>query len=348
MPGFEIMIRGGVIGLCLLVAAQMILSRKRHPAMIPGALFAAGIAIYTYLSSPVGRPWTPSQLPLIFISTLNPAFFWLFARALIDDRLTWDLPNIAAVCVIPLLFVATLFAPEPARTWIALGQQAATGLIFLSVAFLSLQDIGSDLVDKRRLFRFALAVLIPVTGLAVAAAEIIQISSPLPQWIYQLQSGALFVLTMLMAFWTLRVDETMVAPRPRGDRPAAAVISHAQAADQAEISRLRELVVRGVLFEQNMSVGLLAQRLKVPEHRLRRLINREMDYRNFAEFLNNHRIDEAKVRLGDPSRMREQIIQIAYSLGYASLAPFNKAFRERTGMSPTEFRDSAARAADRV
>jgi AraC-like DNA-binding protein len=38
---------------------------------------------------------------------------------------------------------------------------------------------------------------------------------------------------------------------------------------------------------------------------------------------------------------REQIIQHAFSLGYASLAPFNRAFRERVGVSPTEYREGA-------
>ena len=50
-------------------------------------------------------------------------------------------------------------------------------------------------------------------------------------------------------------------------------------------------------------------------------------------------IEEAKRRLADPKMAREQIVSHAFSLGYASLAPFNRAFRERVGISPTEYRE---------
>jgi AraC-like DNA-binding protein len=348
MPGTEILLRGAVIGMSILVAIHMVLAGKRHSTMIAGAMFAIGIAVYTYLSSPLGRPWTPSQLPLIFFSTFNPGFFWLFARAVIDDKLELTLLNIAAVLFIPLLFIFTFVTPEPLKSWIAMIQQAAAIIMFVAIAYMSLKDIGSDLVNKRRWFRFAIAFLIPATGLAVAVAEIYQLSTPLPQWLYSVQAVALCLLTMLMALWTLRIDDSILQPSSRSDKTEQERHTSGQVADQAEIARLGELVASGVLLEENMTVGRLARRLLVPEHRMRRIINREMGYRNFAEFLNNHRIEIAKSRLTKPSRPREQIDQIAYSLGYSSLAPFNKAFRERTGMSPSEYRDGLKRRTDRI
>jgi AraC-like DNA-binding protein len=76
-------------------------------------------------------------------------------------------------------------------------------------------------------------------------------------------------------------------------------------------------------------------------HLLRRLINKGLGYRNFAAFLNDHRITEARQRLADPKQAREQISAIAFGLGYASLAPFNRAFRELTGVTPTDYRAQA-------
>jgi len=35
------------------------------------------------------------------------------------------------------------------------------------------------------------------------------------------------------------------------------------------------------------------------------------------------------------------VLTIAMDLGYGSLAPFNRAFRETTGQSPTDFRRAA-------
>jgi AraC-like DNA-binding protein len=74
------------------------------------------------------------------------------------------------------------------------------------------------------------------------------------------------------------------------------------------------------------------------EYRLRRLINGELGFRNFNDFLNQYRVNEACEVLSDPSQNRKTVLEIAYSLGYQSIGPFNKAFKELTGTTPTAFR----------
>jgi AraC-like DNA-binding protein len=76
----------------------------------------------------------------------------------------------------------------------------------------------------------------------------------------------------------------------------------------------------------------------VPEHQLRKLINRHLGYRNFSSFLNFHRIGEAKNHLVDPEFVRTPVLTIAMDLGYGSIGPFNRAFKESTGLTPTEYR----------
>ena len=88
----------------------------------------------------------------------------------------------------------------------------------------------------------------------------------------------------------------------------------------------------------NITIGTLATRLGIPEYRLRRLINQRLGYRNFNVFLNNHRIDEAKAALADPSQAEVPVITIAMDAGFQSLGPFNRAFKATTGVTPTEYR----------
>ena len=40
----------------------------------------------------------------------------------------------------------------------------------------------------------------------------------------------------------------------------------------------------------------------------------------------------------DPAAAKKQVLQIALDLGYASIAPFNRAFKAATGKTPTEYR----------
>ena len=92
--------------------------------------------------------------------------------------------------------------------------------------------------------------------------------------------------------------------------------------------------------EEGLSIGRLARRMEWPEYRLRRLINGHLGYRNFSEYLNLYRTSEAEEILLDPEQDKTPILRIAMDLGYVSLAPFNRAFRRRTGMTPTEYRRS--------
>ena len=97
----------------------------------------------------------------------------------------------------------------------------------------------------------------------------------------------------------------------------------------------------GVWREEGLSIGALAQRLNVPEHRLRRAINQGLGHRNFSSFINAARIEAAKAELRDPIKANRTVLEIAYTVGFASLGPFNRAFRAETGQSPTEYRRDA-------
>ena len=68
------------------------------------------------------------------------------------------------------------------------------------------------------------------------------------------------------------------------------------------------------------------------------MINQRLGYRNFAAFLNRYRIEEAKAALADPGQAEVPILTIAMDAGFQSLAPFNRAFKAETGLTPTAYR----------
>lgn len=110
----------------------------------------------------------------------------------------------------------------------------------------------------------------------------------------------------------------------------------------AELDRL--MTVDRVYRQEGLTIGVLAGKLGLPEHRLRRTINRGLGFRNFNEYLSRHRLADAKEALADPSQADVPILTIALDSGFQSLGPFNRAFKADTGMTPTDFRRvSAAR-----
>ena len=94
--------------------------------------------------------------------------------------------------------------------------------------------------------------------------------------------------------------------------------------------------------QEGLTIGVLAVKLGMPEYRLRTLINDGLGHRNFNAFLNRYRLDEAKAALADRSQAEVPVLTIALDAGFQSLAPFNRAFKADTGLTPTEFRRLAA------
>ena len=104
----------------------------------------------------------------------------------------------------------------------------------------------------------------------------------------------------------------------------------------------RVLDVERVYHDSELTVASLAARVAIPEYRLRRLIHERLRYRNFNALLHRYRIEEACALLADPQR-RPPILTIALTVGYNSINPFNRAFRELKGMTPSEFPRPRAR-----
>jgi len=118
------------------------------------------------------------------------------------------------------------------------------------------------------------------------------------------------------------------------------------ASNRASLNRLEHLMTTERTYRQEgLTIGLLAARLGMPEYRLRTLINDGLGHRNFNAFLNRYRVDEAKAALADLSQAEVPVLTIALDAGFQSLAPFNRAFKADTGVTPTEFRRRAAAAA---
>jgi AraC-like DNA-binding protein len=108
----------------------------------------------------------------------------------------------------------------------------------------------------------------------------------------------------------------------------------------ADVERQLQMLMkeRNIYREMGLTIGQLADMLELPEYRLRRIINAGLGYRNFNDYLNSFRIQEAGQRLADPSQVEEAVLNIALDSGFRSLSSFNKAFREAYGVTPTRYR----------
>ena len=147
------------------------------------------------------------------------------------------------------------------------------------------------------------------------------------------------LLTIGLAIPMLRLNPEFFEPQANaGLQAVTSEKASISAADSILQQKLLELMGSGFHQETGLTIRMLAERLNYPEHQLRRLINGHLGYRNFSAFLNSYRIDAAKLQLVDPARVRIPVLTIALGLGYASLGPFNRAFKAATGTTPSDYR----------
>jgi AraC-like DNA-binding protein len=356
----EVALRGGAVVLLLLIAALLLRDARRVPAGVFAALFALGAAAYTIVSASVFAP-VPSLwlLPLRMIGMGNPLVFCLFAAALFDDdfkpswlhAVAW-LAMVAFGLVSCFLIDATFLIDAAPARWAF----SALGLACNALAvWYVLAGRAIDLVEERRRLRGVLVVVLALYSAAIIATEIALPGSGGP--ILYLANGiGLLTLTVVFAVVLLSVsgDGALIslpasaAPLQAASevtsfyRPAAAPDPGDQVGrddDTGLLAALRRLMEYDRAYrEEGLSIGGLAAKLGIPEHGLRRLINRSLGYRNFNAFLNRYRLDDVTAALADPAQEAVPILTIAMDAGFQSLGPFNRAFKAQTGMTPSEFR----------
>ena len=96
--------------------------------------------------------------------------------------------------------------------------------------------------------------------------------------------------------------------------------------DSDSLVVLKQLMEAGFYRRENLTLKILAKEMSLPEYRIRAVINKELNYRNFNEFINAYRILEAAQRLIDEPET--PISNIALDVGYRSLSSFNRDFRK--------------------
>jgi AraC-like DNA-binding protein len=340
----DLALTAGTTTLLLLLAALQLRDFRAIAAGRLAAAFALGSAAHALTAaSGFAAPVAPWQAVLIAVSTGNAVVFWLFARALFNDTFAvrgWHVAPWAAVVALSLidcLVLAPAQTLDPRIFGIAI-HVISLGFIGLGIGQ-TIASWSTDLVEDRRRLRVFVVVATAIYAGVNAVLQLFVAADGAPSLVPTANAAILAAVVIAIACSLLRVGGETLFPAA-GVQPAAAVVANkTNAADRKLFDALMRLMADDRIYRhEGITIGTLATRLAVPEYRLRRLINQRLGYRNFNVFLNNHRIEEAKAALADPSQAEVPVITIAMDAGFQSLGPFNRAFKATTGVTPTEYR----------
>jgi AraC-like DNA-binding protein len=263
-----------------------------------------------------------------------PFFVWLCANVLFD----FDRPPVWVMALIPSFTLAMcsfkIFRAD-APVIFEILSIAASLIVVLHAIYAIVRGSLDDLSEPRRRFRLYFVTSMSLAAAFILILELAYVGQDIPSWLPVTNVSLIAVVFLLISIPLMTRPADLLPddpPPPDGGK------TRLEVADQETYKVLLKAMENRAYARTGLTIRQLAEELKTPEHRLRSLINSRLGFKNFSTFLNGYRIRETCDRLQDPKQARVPILTIALDAGFASLAPFNRAFRQAIDMTPTEYR----------
>jgi AraC-like DNA-binding protein len=341
----------------------LILIRDHHKrqSAILGAILALGAAAIGSFEYTLNWGALALEIPLNLICAAAPVAFWLLSKSLFEDSFRWRWSYLLVYAVFAgfglighyLTFgdfrgmVHWVQRSPVSHNGLALLPLLSMGAILVALGmYHALKEWRVDLVESRRRTRVFSVLISGSIILFIAFVEFTHLGAPRSVLINTMVSGFFFLIILGIYLFALGFR------REQSDRddplkaPLTASLTSSDGETETDpdgslfIDELKRLMIEKRVFrEEGLTIGRLAQRLGMKEYILRRMINGHLGYRNYNQFLNHYRIEEAAKLLLAAETRHLPVLSIALEVGYRSLTVFNKAFKEIMNMTPTEFRN---------
>jgi len=306
-----------------------------------GVGLVASVVCYLILPSSIVQ-----NTPILFVITVTgsiciPVIFFLLTKVVFDDHFRpsgviaiWFGIQMATHFWVYLQNLISL-SPMALQACYIISQIVAIGFVVAGI-YTAVKTGNGDLVEARMKFRnafiFVTAAIIGIT-LIVESMPILKESVDALQI---LQRSSILGISLFFLVKNFDVKSGFFfRSEPPKEKPV--IVEDSQLRKKLEVLIAEQKVYR----KEGLTIKELADIMGEQEYKVRRLINGELGFRNFNDFLNKYRVNEACEILNDASNNRKTILEIAYSLGYQSIGPFNKAFKELTETTPTAYRKAA-------
>lgn len=269
--------------------------------------------------------------------------FWLVSLCLFSDHIKVTTKHYAIASlpfVLPTIYLCWSVAQPPPYFVTHLFTYSAIGVELLLISHalaITVKYWRDDLIQQRRYLR---AALISGSGIYLFLVILLEQALKLQStWLSQIESVVLASLTLSINFFLLQFRDLSLFPAK-----ITVTKQHTSKPRSIEIDRILSLMTdKSVYQQEGLTITALAKQLNMYEYKLRNVINGELGYRNFNDFLNYYRIKDVTAKLKNPSCDSVAILNLALDSGFRSLSSFNKAFKETHNITPSEFRKRFAR-----
>ena len=331
------------------------------PSALPiiWAVFCASLAAMTLQRWHAGCPDAYGLLlGLAASATCN--VFWLVARGLFRAGNWLQMPQILFAVAITLLLMgdqtlqwlqlrAQLAEPIYSRVLPALRELiqllSSTALV---MAFWEGLRGARTTVGPERLMRW---IFLLSYGICLTVALILPSMAFSPEQSQLWHQNAVTVSVLLIVGAThglirYRLRHPLLDPKMASalEEPLIPTVERVASDEEHEIAKrmLQQLRDQRWYLQADLKVAGLAALLGVPEYKVSRAITLVLGIANFNQFINRYRVEHAQRLLADTANSHWPILVIGLESGFASLGPFNRAFKAMVGSTPSDFRSTCA------
>lgn len=274
-----------------------------------------------------------------FLSVSFPFSFWLFSKALFDDEFVWSRK----------FWILTLVAPLVLNILYRLNDEGSLDFYrhfkvipyLISVVFIilaiyeSMKNKENDLVLSRLKKRNVFVIFSSFLALFSVYFFFVKEPMKLPVEFELIQNMIISIFILLFFHSQFEYKKLFV------ENSSSKTTNNLGANEDIQkriIDKLQMVFENEKIYtNEGITITWLSEKLNEKEYLVRRAINGELGYTNFNSFLNHYRIVES-CKLISESQFRELTFQeIAFQMGYQSVATFNRAFKNEIGITPSEF-----------
>jgi len=354
MSSLDLFFRIGNAVLLVLLALVLIKDHRTRPSAILGAIVALGAAAMGMFA--ISNEWELLllEVPLNLLGAAALIAFWLLSKSLFEDGFQWKWWYLLVYVVYALFGLVGHYITfgdfRGMAHWIIRSDVAHNGLglipvvtmgtvLVLLTLYSALKDWRVDLVESRRRARRVSLLLGGIIILVITFVEFFSLGTPRSILLDTMVSGFFFLIIFGIFVRFLGFRHGQPAHLIRLEFPSESLEEDNEPGIVIIQELQRMMGEEKIYCQEGLTIRRLADELNVKEYKLRRAINGYLGYRNFNQFLNLYRVEEAARQLTAPRTRHLPVISIALDVGYQSLTPFNKAFKEIKGMTPTEYRN---------
>jgi AraC-like DNA-binding protein len=320
------------LALSQVVLLLISLAISKNPPCVRTVGAGLFVGIIGYLLAPLADAKSQIELAafLFTLASLTPMFILLFVWVAFEEQHTFPSWFWGLICVNILLEIGahTFYTMNGTiSSYMRIMQLVEISLVILALILLW-RGKEEDLVETRAKLRNWSILGIASLTLLILFLHLVT-AHLVPDGFQLFFILAVFALSLSINFAMLKVN-------PSGQITAHGKPTIVESTDPMITNLLDRMQDERLYADHDLRVAKLADMVGLPEHRLRKKINKQLGYRNFNQFVNRYRIEEAGQRLNKEPTI--PVLSVALDVGFRSISSFNTAFQSQFGMSPTEYR----------